>query len=93
MLKKYLDWWFSDRQDKKTGLITAVFEETFIPYLEYAGEYAAVDTNVEVYVGCHYTGLLAEELGLHDEREALERKKRQRISVERNERGIFPLFR
>ena len=63
LLKRYLDWWFSARQDEKTGLITAVFEETFIPYLRYAGEYAAVDTNVEVAVGCHVVELLAEELG------------------------------
>lgn len=63
MLKKYIDWWFCDRLDGQTGLITSVFEETFIPYLGNAGEYAAVDTNTEVYVGCHYTALLAEELG------------------------------
>lgn len=63
LLKRYLDWWFSARQDEKTGLITAVFEEAFIPYLRYAGEYAAVDTNVEVCVGCHVVELLAEELG------------------------------
>ncbi len=63
MFKKYLDWWFSHRQDTKTGLITAVFEETFIPYLGQTGEYAPVDTNVEVYVGCHYTEYLARELG------------------------------
>lgn len=63
MMKKYLDWWFLNRQDNATGLITAVFEETFVPYLGRQGEYAAVDTNVEVYVGCHYTELLARELG------------------------------
>ena len=62
MMKKYLDWWFSARQDKKTGLITALFEETFVPYLGYAGEYAGVDTNVEVCVGCYYTAKLANEL-------------------------------
>lgn len=63
MMKKYIDWWFSSRIDEETGLITAVFEETFIPYLGCSGEYAPVDTNVEVYVGCHYTQVLAEELG------------------------------
>lgn len=63
LLKRYLDWWFAARQDEKTGLITAVFEETFIPYLRYAGEYAPVDTNVEVAVGCHTVELLARELG------------------------------
>jgi hypothetical protein len=63
MLKKYLDWWFAFRYDKKTGLITAVFEETFIPYLGGVGEYAPVDTNVEVYVGCYCVEALALELG------------------------------
>lgn len=63
MFKKYLNWWFEKRQNKATGLITAMFEETFIPYLEYAGEYAPTDTNVEVCVGCRYTSYLARELG------------------------------
>ncbi len=62
MLKKYLDWWYRDRFDQRTGLITAVFEETFIPYLGCAMEYAAVDTNTEVYVGLIYTAFLAEKL-------------------------------
>ena len=75
MLKKYLDWWFIHRQDQKTGLITAVFEETFIPYLGRAGEYASVDTNVEIYVGCHYTELLAIELGKIKDAEELEGRK------------------
>ncbi len=82
MLKKYLDWWFINRQDKKTGLITAVFEETFIPHLGYAGEYAPVDTNTEVYVGCHYTGLLAVELGKTKDAEEIEcRKNRLKQSI------------
>ena len=75
MMKRYLDWWFSERQDSETGLISAVFEETFIPYLGCAGEYAPVDTNVEVYVGCHYTSLLAAELGMTEDANALEAKK------------------
>ena len=41
MLKKYLDWWYRDRFHPKSGLITATFEETFIPYLGCAMEYAA----------------------------------------------------
>lgn len=77
MMKRYLDWWFLYRQDKETGLITAVFEETFIPYLGCTGEYAAVDTNVEVYVGCHYTELLAEELGKSSDAEKIKEKKFQ----------------
>lgn len=63
MLKRYLDWWYRDRYDENTGLITSVFEETFIPYLGKAMEYAAVDTNVEVYVGLIYTADLAKKLG------------------------------
>lgn len=98
MLKKYLDWWFFNRQDSNTGLITAVFEETFIPYLGYAGEYAPVDTNVEVYVGCHYTGLLALEFGKTNDAEEIEcRKNRLKQSINQylwnEERGAyFPYF-
>ena len=98
MLKKYLDWWFFNRQDSNTGLITAVFEETFIPHLGYAGEYAPVDTNVEVYVGCHYTGLLALELGKTNDAEEIEcRKNRLKQSINQylwnEERGAyFPYF-
>ena len=74
MLKKYLDWWYRDRFDSKTGLITAVFEETFIPHLGCAMEYAAVDTNVEVYVGLIYTAALAERLKKPEDAEALKGK-------------------
>lgn len=63
MLKAYLDWWYRDRYDTKTGLISSVFEETFVPYLGKAMEYAGVDTNVEVYVGLIYTANLARRLG------------------------------
>ncbi len=62
MLKQYLDWWYKDRFDRETGLMSSVFEETFIPYLGSAMEYAAVDTNVEVYVGLICTAQLAERL-------------------------------
>lgn len=74
MLKKYLDWWYRDRFDQKTGLITAVFEETFIPYLGCAMEYAAVDTNVEVYVGLVYTAELAEKLDKLADKADLQKK-------------------
>lgn len=77
MMKRYLDWWFLNRQDKETGLLSAVFEETFVPYLGSAGEYAPVDTNVEVCVGCHYTGLLAKELGMTEDASLLEARKAQ----------------
>lgn len=81
-LKKYLDWWFNCRLDEKTGLITAVFEETFIPYLGSSGEYAPTDTNTEVYVGCHYTELIARELGFtEDATEINERKDALKKSI------------
>ena len=98
MLKKYLDWWFADRQDAKTGLITAVFEETFIPYLGYAGEYAPVDTNVEVCVGCRCVELLARELGKDaDADEAQARGEALKVSINRylwnEEKGAYyPYF-
>lgn len=77
MMKKYLEWWFKNRQDKKTGLITATFEETFIPYLGCAGEYAPVDTNVEVAVGCRYTADIAVSLGKSEEAEYFNAKQEE----------------
>lgn len=77
MFTKYLAWWFADRQDDNTKLISALFEETFIPYLGYANEYAAVDTNVEVAVGCYYTAQLAEELGYVEEKTYYLKKKEE----------------
>ena len=94
MLKKYIEWWFDARYDKETGLISAVFEETFIPYLGHMAEYAPVDTNVEVYVGCHYTALLAEEMGEKEYAELLNTRKNQlRDSINRvlwnEEKGAY----
>lgn len=74
MLKKYLDWWYRERFDNNTGLLSSVFEETFIPYLGSAMEYAAVDTNVEVYVGLIYTAKLAENLNKLADKEELQKK-------------------
>lgn len=75
MLKKYNDWWFSNRLDKKMGLITAVFEETFIPYLGSAGEYAPVDTNVEICVACHYMEQISKDLGKNQDTEVFAKRK------------------
>ncbi len=68
LFTKNLDWWFSHRQDPETKLISAVFEETFIPNT-FGGsmEYAPIDTNMEVAAGCFYTALLAERQGLADD--------------------------
>ncbi len=74
MLKKYLDWWYRDRYDDKTGLISSVFEETFIPYLGNSLEYAAVDTNVEVYVGLTYTAEIAKKLNYMEDARLFELK-------------------
>lgn len=74
MLKKYLNWWYRDRYDNKTGLISAVFEETFIPYLGCSLEYAAVDTNVEVFVGLTYTAEIAKKLNFLEDAKQFEIK-------------------
>lgn len=63
-MKKYLMYWFSpSKMDKSTGLVTAVFEETFWPTGEDPGILAAVDLNVAVAMGCYLTGQLAGHLG------------------------------
>lgn len=69
MMKKYLDWWFCYRQDNETKLISAVFEETFIPYLGIANEVAPIDTNMEVAVGCCCVAKTAELLGKNEEKQ------------------------
>ena len=46
-MKKYLEYWFSPAKlDQTTGLVTAVFEETFWPAGSDPGTIAAVDLNV-----------------------------------------------
>ncbi len=63
-MKKYLGYWFStSKMDEKTGLVTAVFEETFWPTGEDPGIHAAVDLNVAVAKGCYLTSQLAGHLG------------------------------
>lgn len=66
-LKKYLDWWFSIRKDKTTGLITGVFEESFPPFENQLKNTAQVDLNVEVVVGCDVVAKLAAELTILDD--------------------------
>ena len=67
LIRKNLAWWFKNRLDRKTGLITAVFEETFIPNTEAdAYIYAPMDTNIEVFLGCLHAASLAEKLGQSD---------------------------
>ncbi len=63
-MKKYLDYWFSPaKRNQQTGLIKALFEETFGHPHDTLGSVVPVDLNVAVAVGCHNTSLLAECLG------------------------------
>ena len=61
VFEKSIRWWLQNRQDPQTGLITAVFEETFIPNI-ISGSlvYAPPDTNIEVAIGCKNAAELAE---------------------------------
>ena len=63
LIGRYLGWWVTKRRDRETGLFSAVFEETFVPHLGKSGERAAVDTNVELVVGCRCATSLARRLG------------------------------
>lgn len=89
-----LEWWYANRLDRKTGLITAVFEETIRHYLYYAGEFAALDTNVDIVLGLHVTAALARELGY--DRAADMYLARKKVLMERinqylwdEERGVY----
>ena len=71
LLRRALDWWFRNRQDPGTKLITAVTEETFIAnHVSPPMVYAPMDTNAFLIRGCENTALLAERLG--EERDAQE---------------------
>lgn len=64
ILEKNLAWWFGARQDAATGLISAVFEETFVPNtVSSSGVYAPMDTNIEIALGCRNAAALARALG------------------------------
>ena len=68
LVSRYIDWWIARRRDGETGLLSAVFEETFVPYLGKSGkfgrsgEYAPVDTNTELVVALGHAVALAERL-------------------------------
>ena len=57
MLKKYLDWWLSERWDDKSGLIKGISEEWLPGAWEF---YLPVETNVEVIAGCNIVAKLAD---------------------------------
>ena len=63
-MKNYLGYWLSTaKRDNRSGLITAVFEETFSNPHKDPGIIAAIDLNVAVAVGCHHTAKIARYLG------------------------------
>ncbi len=65
-MARHLEWWLSPiKQDAQSGLVTAVFEESFTHHHDHrVGRVAPVDTNVAVAVGARLCAGLAEELGL-----------------------------
>lgn len=64
LFEKSLNWWFQKRQDEKTKLLSAVFEETVISNtVSGSGVYAPMDTNIEVALGCQNAARLAARLG------------------------------
>ncbi len=68
LLSKSLEWWFTKRQDEKTKLISAFYEETFIPNnISLPLVYSPMDTNIEVANGCNRCALLAQMLGKSEE--------------------------
>ena len=67
-MKKYLGYWFSDsKRDQNSGLITAVFEESFGGQDENPRILAPVDLNVAVAIGCYNTSQLGRYLGYKNE--------------------------
>ena len=52
LISDSLRWWEKNRLDERTGLFSAVFEETFIPNtVSGSGVYAPVDTNMALALG------------------------------------------
>lgn len=79
LFEKSIEWWMKNRQDPQTDLITAVFEETFIPNaVSGSFVYAPPDTNIEVAIGCRNAARLA-ELDNQAEKALHYRKKEQEI--------------
>jgi len=63
LLDKYFNWFLANRYDKTKGLFSAVFEETFPPYLGVAGEYYPTDLNAELVHSCLGMSMLWKRLG------------------------------
>lgn len=67
LVTRNLNWWLSQRRDPSTGLLTAMFEETFRPHLGEMNDYIPVDTNIKVAWGFEAAAELAEHLALPEE--------------------------
>jgi len=64
-MMQYLDYWFSPaKQDPQTGLIKALFEETFGHHHNDPDEVTPVDLNVAVAVGCYKVSVLSKKMGV-----------------------------
>ena len=67
LFTRNLAWWCSARQDPETKLISAVFEETFIPNTDSAAmTYAPMDANIQIIRGFLNAAKLAELCGEAD---------------------------
>ena len=76
MMRKYLDWWLSPvKRDAKTGLVSAIFEETIGEFDQFLNDnielkpqtLAPVDTNVVIAIGARRVSEIARWLGRTDE--------------------------
>ncbi len=75
LLDRSLTWWIANRQDKNTKLVSAMFEETFIPNtVSRPLVYAPVDTNIELINGCNRASALAVKLGQNEKAEFYKQK-------------------
>ena len=82
LLSENLEWWFDKRQDAETGLISAVFEETFRPNIESASmEYFPIDTNMQIVSGCFNAASLAEMLKIPEKGEYFREKGKRILSA------------
>jgi len=76
-MRRYLDWWLSPvKRDARTGLITAIFEETTSELDAVSMRpqtVAAVDLNVAVAFACQATAALARHLRREEEAARYER--------------------
>ena len=78
LLKGYLDWWLTERIESRTGLIYAIVEE-FLPGRNVP--LCAIETNVEVVVGCKIVSKLAARLGNAEEAKYYEGKMRHHAEL------------